>query len=178
VRRGRPCRTSSEDQTPSGTSGSDGMPVHVGVEHREAPGRLPVAAETPWELRVSRRSAGFRVGRRPWGAGPTRHGVRASARRVAEGSSARGDVRMRKRPPRLGGDALRRGFGGSGTTAVEPGRNGLKRLGVLGAFDLVFLRVRGCRAPRMKGRSGRFGAAMRRDATARPSERAFRAKTP
>jgi hypothetical protein len=55
------------------------MPVSVEVEHWKAPERLPDAAETPWELRVSRRSAGLRVGERPWGAGPTRHGLRVTA---------------------------------------------------------------------------------------------------
>jgi len=55
------------------------MPVSVGVEHRKAPERLPDAAETPWELRVSRRPAGLHVGERPWDAGPTRHGVCVTA---------------------------------------------------------------------------------------------------
>jgi len=38
------------------------MPVPGGVEHREAPERLPDAAQTPWELRISSRSAGSRIG--------------------------------------------------------------------------------------------------------------------
>jgi hypothetical protein len=41
-----------------------------------------------------------------------------------EGSSVRGDERERKPPRRSGSDVLRRGLGGSGTTAVEPGRAG------------------------------------------------------
>jgi hypothetical protein len=45
-----------------------GMPVPVGVEHWKAPERLPDAARTPWKLRISRRSAGFRAGETPWGA--------------------------------------------------------------------------------------------------------------
>jgi len=154
------------------------MPVSVGVEHRKAPERLPDAAETPWELRVSRRSAGLRAGERPWVAGPTCLGVCESPCPDAEGSSERGDEPGRKPWRRRGDDVLRRGFAGSGTTAVEPGRRGLKRLGVLGAFDLVFLRVRGCIAPGMNGSSGSLGAAMRQGGTARPSERVSRAKTP
>jgi len=51
-----------------------GMPVPVGVAHRKAPERLPDAARTPGELRVSRRSAGFETGERPWGADPKHHG--------------------------------------------------------------------------------------------------------
>jgi hypothetical protein len=50
------------------------MPVPAEVEHRRAPERLPDAAKTPRELRVSRRSAGSRAVRTPWGAGPKRHG--------------------------------------------------------------------------------------------------------
>jgi len=42
----------------------------------------------------------------------------------ASGSSARGDERGRKPPRRIEDDVLRRGFGGSGTTAVEPDRAG------------------------------------------------------
>jgi len=55
------------------------MPVSDGVEHREAPERLPDAARTPWELRISRRSVGFRTGQTPWDAGSTRRGLRVTA---------------------------------------------------------------------------------------------------
>jgi len=154
------------------------MPVPVGVEHRKAPERLPEAAGTPWELRVSRRSADFRTGERPWDAGPTRRGVHESVRRGAEDGSVRGDQRRRKPPRRFGSDVLRRGLRklwdhGRGTRAGE-----LKRLGACGAFDLVFLRVRGCRATQVKGRSGRIDTSMRRCATAYPLERASRTRTP
>ena len=40
------------------------------------------------------------------------------------GGSARGNERRRKQPRRFGSDVLRRGLGGSGTMAMEPGRMG------------------------------------------------------
>jgi hypothetical protein len=46
----------------------------------------------------------------------------------AEGGSTRGDERRRKPSRRSAGDVLRRGLGGSGTTAVEPGRMGSSAL--------------------------------------------------
>jgi len=47
---------------------------------------------------------------------------------------------------------LRRGLGGSGTTAVEPGWKGSSAFESAELADLVFLRVRGCGAPQTKGR--------------------------
>ncbi len=92
-----------------------GMPVPVGVEHRKAPERLPDAARTPWKLRISRRSAGFRVGQRPWGAGPTHRGVRKT---LAE------TPRTQAREGTSGGESSRDGsevmrFEG-GSEALEP----------------------------------------------------------
>jgi hypothetical protein len=123
------------------------MPVPSGVVHREAPERLPEAARTPWELRISRRSAGSRAGQTPWGAGPTRHGsprrrglkrVRGSAEVKASATAREGCAPKGARRPWNHGRGTRVG--------------GLKCLRVGGAFDLVFLRVRGCRAPQTEGR--------------------------
>jgi len=96
----------------------------------------------------------------------------------ATGSSAGGELRRRKPSRRRGGDELRRGPEGLGTTAVEPGGGALKRSGGVGTSDLVFLRVRGCGAPTTNGRGGRRGAAMRRAVTASPTERALRERNP
>jgi hypothetical protein len=72
--------------------------VSVEVEHRKAPERLPGAAETPWELRVSRRSADLRAGERPWVAGPTRRGLRVTAQVGRRGlKRARGRARAKAR---------------------------------------------------------------------------------
>lgn len=94
---GRP----EEAQASADLQPAAGMPVPVGGEHRKAPERLPSAAETPREQRVSRRSAGSRAGQTPWGAGSMRCGsprcsglkrergpARAKARATARGSSA------------------------------------------------------------------------------------------
>jgi hypothetical protein len=94
------------------------MPVPDGGKHRKAPEGLPDAARTPWELRISRRSAGSRIGQRPWGAGSTRSGSPSRRER-----SARGETGARA-SGRSGDDVLRRGFECPGTTAVGPGRTG------------------------------------------------------
>jgi hypothetical protein len=128
------------------------MPVPVGVEHREAPERLPEAAKTPWELRVSRRSAGPQVGERPWGAGskrlgsPRRRGLkRARGPAGAKASATAAD------------DVLRRGLGGSGTTAVEPelaGSSALESTELSTSYSSEF------EAVEHRGREGAAGAAM------------------
>ncbi len=79
MRRGRPRRASSGDESFRELPAPMDMPVSDGVEHREAPERFPDAARTPRKLRVSSRSAGFRVGRTPWDAGPTHRGLRVKA---------------------------------------------------------------------------------------------------
>jgi len=134
--------------------------VPVGVEHRKAPERLPEAARTPWELRISsRRSAGPLVGERPWGADPKHHG----SPRCGGFKRARGRAGA-KAPATTGGwcasEGARKPWDHGRGTRTE----GLKRLRVCGALDLVFLRVRGCRAPRTKGRRG---AAMHHGLSAR-----------
>lgn len=130
------------------------MPVPVEVEHREAPERLPEAAETPWKSRVS--SDGD-----PSVRGSVKHPEApvqvVMVRPDGLDESARGDQRGRNLPRRTAGGVLRRGLGGPGTTAVGPGPAGSSACRVCGAFDLVFLRVRGCRAP---WTSGCRGAAM------------------
>ena len=153
------------------------MPVPDGVEHREAPERLPDAARTPWELRISRRSAGSRIGRRPCGAGSKRYGSPSRGglkrERGRAGAKALAPVRETCAPK----GASRPWNHGRGTRA-----DGLKCLEGHGAFDLVFLRVRGCRAPWTTGRSERRkrGAARccAERVTAPPPERASRARTP
>jgi len=64
----------------------------------------------------------------PLVSGSVKHPVtparRAMVRPGAEGRSGRGGQRERKPPRRFGDDVLRRGLGGSGTTAVEPGWTG------------------------------------------------------
>jgi len=174
VRRGRPCRASGgglnhRRKLPALT----GMPVPVGVEHRKAPERLPEAARTPWELRVSRRSAGSRTGERPWGAGSTRRGVRESARPDAENESARGNQRRRKPLRRFGNDVLRRGprrlwDHGRGTRAQR-----LKRLRACGAS-----RPRIPQSSRLAGTVGEGTQRVQRCTTAPALERASRERTP
>ena len=133
----------SEGVTPGKPPASTGMPVPGGVEHRKAPERLPDAAGNPWELRISRRSAGSRIGEGPWGAGSKRYGSpsRGGLKRV-RGKRGREPLR------RSGDDVLRRVPRRPGTTAVGPGSNGFSASLGCGASDLVFLRVRGCGAPR------------------------------
>jgi len=144
------------------------MPVPGGVEHREAPERLPDAARTPWELRVSRRSAGSWAGQTPCGAGPTHYGSPRcrGLKRVRGSAGAKAPVTAREGCAPKG--ASRPWNHGRGTRA-----EGLKCLGGCGAFDLVFLRVRGCRAPQTRGRKRRRKAYL-----AWPPERASRARTP
>jgi len=149
------------------------MPVPDGVEHREAPeastecSRNPMGAAGLQQIRelpsrpntLGRRSEAWRL-------------ACNSAVRDVEDSSVRGDERGRRPLRRLGSDVLRRGFAGSGTMAMEPGRRGLERQRAPGAFDLVFLRARGCIAPGTSGRGRLRDAAMRRgDAARRPKER-------
>jgi hypothetical protein len=145
-----------------------GMPVPGGVEHRKAPERLPDAVETPWELLISRRSAGFRAGQTPCGAGPKRHGSprRGGLKRVRGRAGAKALVTARGSWAPKGACGLWNH--GRGTRA-----DGLKCLRVRRAFDLVFLRVRGCRALWTEG------CKRRGNATSGPMpERASRARTP
>jgi len=123
-----------------------GMPVPGGGVHRKAPERLSDAAKTPWELRVSRRSAGSWAGERPWGAGPTRHGS----------PRCRGLKHVRGRAEAKASATAWEGCAPEGASWLwDHGRgtraDGLKCLGGCGALDLVFLRVRDCRAPRTRG---------------------------
>jgi len=79
---------------------------------------------------------------------------RVMVRPDAEDESVRGEERGRKPVRHSADDALRRGLGSSGTTAVEPERAGSSVLESAELADLVFLRVRGCGAPWTRGRSG------------------------
>jgi len=130
--------------------------------------RLRRACRCPAEWSTGGRQNVFRMQQKPHGScgspvdplvsGLVKH-PGAPVRRVmvrpdAEDSSARGEERRRKQPRRPGNDALRRGLEGSGTTAVDPGRTGSSVFKSAELSDLVFLRVRGCRAPSAKGRSG------------------------
>jgi hypothetical protein len=108
-----------------------------------------------------RRSAGSWTGQTPWGAGSTRYGS-PSRRGLKRVRGKRGRKPLR----RSGKHVLRRGVHRPGTTAVEPGRRGSSAFRVRGAFDLVFLRIRGCRAPWTRERSRH-----RKVTTAQPSER-------
>jgi hypothetical protein len=128
------------------------MPVPVGVEHREAPERLPEAAKTPWELRISRRSAGPQVGETPWGAGSKRHG----SPRCRGLKRARGPAGAKASATAVD-DVLRRGLGGSGTTAVEPelaGSSALESTELSTSYSSEF------EAVEHRGREGAAGAAM------------------
>jgi len=159
VRRGRPCRASFGGQKPSGTSGSEG---YAGIRRSRAPGGArassgcsmnPMGAAglqqirwfSGWSNTLGRRSDASRL-------------ACNSARPDAEGSSVRGEERGRKPLRRPGNDVLRRGLGSSGTTYVEPDRTGSSVFKAVELSDLVFLRVRGRRAPWTKGRSGRSDA--------------------
>jgi hypothetical protein len=99
------------------------MPVPFGecIGRRQA---SPRCSETPWELRVSRRSAGSRADR-PWGAAH-RARVRPCAwRKAREGKRAR-TARSASDGPGItcsGGEPWR-----PGTTAVGPGRKEASRL--------------------------------------------------
>jgi hypothetical protein len=126
------------------------MPVLGGVEHREAPERLPDAARTPWELRISCRSAGFRVGQKPCGARPTCHGSprHRGCKRVRGLAGAKALATARRACAPKGaskfwnhGRGTRAGRAQASFDAAE-------------LSDLVFLRVRGWQAPWIEGRSG------------------------
>jgi len=127
------------------------MPVPGGAVHRKAPERLPDAAETPWESRISSRSVG------PGSEDPEVPIRRVAVRRGAEDESTRGDVRARARATVRGG-ALRRGA----TTSWNHGRGtragGLKGAGTFGTHDLIPSKVRGRGAPRAMARSRRGNA--------------------
>jgi hypothetical protein len=101
-----------------------GMPVPVGVEHRKAPERLPEAARTPWELRVSRRSADSRTGEIPWDAGSTHRSWRKALAQMPRTEACEGKSGGESRRDGSGAMRSEGGFGSSGTTAVEPGRAG------------------------------------------------------
>jgi hypothetical protein len=178
TRKGRAARATvpgvwRRSQHPRKLPAQAGMPVPVGVEHRKAPERLPEAARTPWELRVSRRPAGSRTGEMPWGAGPMRRGVRESARPGAEDESARGNQRRRKPLRRFGNDVLRRGVRrlwdhGRGTRAER-----LKRLQACGAFS-----PRIPQSSRLTSTVVERTQRVQRCTTAPSLERASRARTP
>jgi hypothetical protein len=84
----------------------------------------------------------------------------------AEGRSARGDERRRKSPRRSGSDVLRRGFEGSGTTAVEPGRAGSS---ALEPAELSTSYSSEFEVAEHRGREGAAGAAMRHGLPVRKS---------
>ena len=143
-----------------------GMPVLGGAMHRKAPERLPEAARTPWEPRISRRSAGFRIGETPWGA--ARRGM---VRPAAEGESARGDQWRRKPPRRSGDGVLRRGT--SGVLGPWP-RNQDGRAQAL--WSLRSLRPRIPQSKRPMSTVGERAQGMRRRIPASPSERTSESK--
>jgi len=65
-----------------------GMPVPAEWSTGRRQNVFRIAARTPWELRISRRSAGLGTGERPWGADPKRHGSPRLLRvRAREGTS-------------------------------------------------------------------------------------------
>jgi hypothetical protein len=120
VRSGKPPRTPSGGESLRELPAPKDMPVSSGVEHRKAPERLPDCSKEPHgscgslEIRwfPGRSNA---LGRRP---------ESVMVRPDASGRSARGNQRRREQPRRSGSDVLRRGLGGSGTMAMEPGRTG------------------------------------------------------
>ena len=135
------------------------MPVPGGVEHRKAPERLPDAARTPWELRISRRSVGFRFDQTPWGAGSRHRGSpRCSGLKRARGKRGRKSLR------RAGDDVLRRGPTDSGTTYAEPGRAGSS---AFEALELSTSYSSEFEVAEHQGRKGAADAAMRHGLTAR-----------
>jgi hypothetical protein len=140
------------------------MPVPGGVEHREAPERLPDAARTPWELRISPEIRRF-----PGWSKTLRCRVRrAMVRPDAEDASTRGDERGRKPLRRPGDHELRRGLPGSGTTAVEPGRTGSS---AWEAAELSTSYSSEFEAVEHRGRKGAAGAATHSGLPARKSRR-------
>jgi hypothetical protein len=90
----------------------------------------------------------------------------------AEGRSTRGEERRRKPLRRSGGDVLRRGLGGSGTTAVEPGRMGSS------VFESAELSTSYSSEFEAVEHRRRKDAGVRQRTTAPPLERASRARTP
>jgi hypothetical protein len=90
TRRGRAARaTGTGDSRRRELPRTSDLCGHAGVRgggHRKAPGRLPSAAGTSWELRVSSRSAVFESVKNP--GAPVR---RVMVRPDASGQSARGD---------------------------------------------------------------------------------------
>ena len=145
-----------------------GMPVSGGEEHRRAPERLPDAAETPWELRTSCRSAGSRTGETPWGAGSPHHGSPRceGLKRVRGPAEAKAPATVREAcAPKGASESWNHG---RGTRADR-----LKHLRGCGASTLVLLRDRGCGATRTDGCRGHGNVS-----TACPPERAAKARTP
>jgi len=130
----------------------------------EGAGASSGAAGTPRELRVSRRSAGSRIGERPWGAGSTRYGS----------PSRRG--RKRARGP-VGAKALATvrewcaSKGISGVLGPWPWNQG-GRAQVL--RSLRSLRPRIPQSSRLMSTVGEGAQQMRKRVSASPSERAPR----
>ena len=138
------------------------MPVPLGVEHRKAPERLPDCSKNPME------AAGLFGDPLALGLvkGPGAPARSVMVRPDAEGGSAGGNERRRKQPRRSGSDVLRRGLGGSGTTAVEPGRKGSS------AFESAELPTSYSsefEAVEQRRRKGAAGAAMHHGPAARKS---------
>ena len=96
-----------------------GMPVPGGVEHREAPERLPLQRKPHGSCGSLEDPLVSGLVNDP--GMPVRS---VMVRPDAEGSSMRGDEWGRKLLRQPGDDVLRRGLAGLGTTAVEPGRKG------------------------------------------------------
>ena len=150
------------------TSDSERVCRYSSERATEGAGASSGAAGTPWELRVSRRSAGSRIGRKPWGAGSTRYGS----------PSRRGRKRARGRAGAKAPTTVREWCapkGLSGVLGPWPWNQG-GRAQVLPS--LRSLRPRIPQSLRLKSTVGEGAQRTRRRVPASPSERTSRVRTP
>jgi len=153
---------------PPRTSDSERVCRYSSERATEGAGASSGAAGTPWELRVSRRSAGSRIGRTPWGAGSTRYGSpsRRGRKRARGPAEAKALATVRERGASKGG---------SRSLGPWPWDQG-GRAQVLSS--LRSLRPRIPQSPRLRSTVGGRAQRTRRRVPAPPSERRLRAGTP
>jgi hypothetical protein len=167
VRRGKPSRPFGGGSLPLKTSGSDG---HAGACRSGAPGGAGASSgssKNPMEAADLQQIRRFAVGERPWGAGSKHHG--SPRRRGLKRARGRAGA---KALATAADDVLRRGLGGSGTTAVEPewaGSSALESAELSTSYSSEYEAVE---------HRGREGAGVQRCTTAFLFERASRARTP
>lgn len=142
---GRPARAIGDPSRGLLTSGSAGRAGVLRRTHREAPRASRRCRETPWEPRISRRSAGPGSDR-PRDVGSTR----SSSRRWAARRSMRGGSRRRRSPRRFGmscSGGERPGASGRTSADVRARSCGPRAIRRHGVSPLLFLRVGGAETP-------------------------------